>query len=411
MIQYRFLFICIVLLVSCKNTNKEHKSGNPEAEPIVALTPPVAGNSHLPRLFSAPDGLYLSWVESNDDFQVMKWSRWNGTDWLQADTIVSGTDWFVNWADFPQFAVNSEYKLSSYLKKSASGTYTYDILLNHFNLENQQWKSNLSLHTDATQSEHGFVSMQPYGDKSFFVSWLDGRNTVGGHDHENPTNGAMSLRSAFIDSLGQVYNEEELDSRVCDCCNTASTVTPDGVVVAYRNRTEDEIRDIAIIRLSNDTWGDPVIVGNDNWKIPGCPVNGPAIDSYGRTVAVAWFTAANEVPMVQLAFSTDGGKSFGLPIRIDSGNATGRVDLELLGENQAVVSWMEPSNGEEVIRIRSCKLDGSKGLAQTISKTTSERASGFPQMELFKNRLYLAWTLSFEEHSEIRMASVSLGEL
>ena len=74
------------------------------------------------------------------------------------------------------------------------------------------------------------------------------------------------------------------------CVNTAC-------VPVYRDRTEAEIRDIAIVRLVDGIWSDPALVSADGWEIAGCPVNGPAIDSAGgrpvcrldrsgRTVAV-----------------------------------------------------------------------------------------------------------------------------
>ena len=403
--------VMLLVLYSCKEATQQNLEESPNQNDVETLPNPTGENSSLPRLYHGGANLYLNWVQKVDTLNYLQLNLFDGVEWLPTDTIISGTDWFMNWADFPQFCENNGYLLNSYLKKSAHGTYTYDIHLNHFNPETQVWKKNFPLHKDETESEHGFVSMQPYGKNGFFVSWLDGRNTSSNHNHSNQGNGAMTLRGAFIDVNGDIMEDMELDPRVCDCCNTASTVTPNAVLVAYRNRTEEEIRDIAIIRYENGHWEEGPTLGNDHWKIPGCPVNGPAIDSHDYSVSVAWFTAANDIPQVQIVFSEDEGKSFGLPIRVDTGNAIGRLDIEMISSTEAIVSWMEPDEIDAVIRIRKVTSDGTLGQPITIAKISAERASGFPQMELFYNRLYFTYTLNEKGSSEIKMASVSLEAL
>ena len=103
-------------------------------------------------------------------------------------------------------------------------------------------------------------------------------------------------------------DEAVLDTRVCDCCQTSAAMTAEGPVVVYRDRSEGELRDISIARLRNGEWSEPRTVFRDGWEISGCPVNGP-VDRRrsGRRLAVAWFTAANDMSRVKLAFSDDAG--------------------------------------------------------------------------------------------------------
>ncbi len=61
----------------------------------------------------------------------------------------------------------------------------------------------------------------------------------------------------------------------------------------------------------------------------------------GDRVALAWFTAEGDSPRALLAFSTDGGRSFGAPIRVDEEQTLGRVDVAMLPDGRAVVSWLE----------------------------------------------------------------------
>jgi hypothetical protein len=411
---FKFIFV-LLFVVSCKSETKKEAIAIPEVMEgrLQMLENPVKGNSSLPRLFSSNNKLFFSWVEKIDTLAILKYSVFEDTIWKDSEEIISGSDWFVNWADFPSIAETNGNILTSFLQKSAKGTYTYDVKLNLYNPEINTWKKNFILHNDGTQSEHGFVSILPYLKDSFFVTWLDGRNTAGGHEtHENQNGGgAMTLRGAFVDSAGSISQDTELDQRICDCCQTSAAMTSNGPVVVYRDRSDEEIRDISIVRLVDGKWTSPQTIGNDHWKIAGCPVNGPSVDAKENAVAVAWFTATQETPKVQIAFSEDMGKTFGLPVRIDSGDALGRVDVTMISESEAIVSWMENRGDDTLIQLMKVHSNGTKSNPITISKTSAERASGFPQIEVLKNTVYVAWTTSEGETSSIKTASIALKRL
>jgi len=400
-----FLILMIgLVLFSCKTDTKKAGPIINKSTSFQKLKTPVSTNSSLPRLFSNGNQLFMSWVEKQDTINTLKYSVYNANSWESPVAISSGNDWFVNWADYPVIAENNGMIASSLLQKSASGTYTYDIKLNLYSNETNSWKKNFLLNLDGTQSEHGFVSMLPYKKDSFFATWLDGRTTV------NVPKGTeqMTLRAAIITANGVIENDLLLDERVCDCCNTAATITPNGPVVVYRDRSLEEIRDIGIVRYENGAWTKPQIVIEDNWYIPGCPVNGPAIDSFDESLALAWFTSENDNPRVQVAFSEDSGKSFGLPYRIDNGNAIGRVDLVMIDADSAAVLWMEPSGVDTVIKIVKINSGGTQNTPITITKTRSERASGFPQLERVGDTLFLAWTSLENEKPTIEVVTLDL---
>ena len=93
--------------------------------------------------------------------------------------------------------------------------------------------------------------------------WLDGRETQETHETQKSQashdhGGSMTLRTAEVDSAGNISQSALLDQRVCDCCQTAAVSTSGATVIAYRNRTEDEIRDIAIMRRDAQGWSEPV---------------------------------------------------------------------------------------------------------------------------------------------------------
>ncbi len=408
----RILIICLslLLLISCKSDTKKNVPEISTSE-LQDFKNPSVGNSSLPRLFSTNNKLFLSWIEKKDTVSTLNFSVFENEKWSPAETVISGSDWFTNWADFPAIAATPNGNiLTSFLQKSAKGTYTYDVKLILYNAEKNTWKKNFILHNDGTKSEHGFVSIRPYTGNSFLVVWLDGRETVG----KAHGGGQMTLRGAIVFEDGTIDYDTLLDERICDCCQTGVAIGPnDEIIAAYRDRSEDEIRDISIVRWQMDGgWSKPQTIGNDNWKIAGCPVNGPSIDSYGNNLAVAWFTAADDSPKVQVAFSQDIGETFGLPIRIDNGNTLGRVDIAIISDNSAIVSWMENKGDDTLIQVMKIESNGSKGSPITIAKTSSERASGFPQMEQIGTKIYFAWThIDNNSVSSIDTAVVDLSAL
>lgn len=410
------LFLGATTFTSCKNEVKQNSSTHPEIEVtteiVTLLENPTSGNSGLPRLFGTEKQLFMSWVEKKDSVSVLHFSSLKDGKWTEPFEVNSGSDWFINWADFPVIAENNGNILVSYLQKSANGKYTYDAKINLFSAETQTWKRNILLHTDGTASEHGFVSVVPHGKSSFYVVWLDGRNTVGGASgHDNHGAGAMTLRGRVVHSDGTMQPDIELDNRVCDCCQTAMTTIGGAPVLVYRDRTDAEVRDIARIGLFDDSFSDSQAVYNDNWEISACPVNGPAIASYKNNAVVAWFTAANDHPKVQLAFSSDKGGTFGVPIQVNKNETLGRVDVVMISENTAIVSWMETIGQETLIQAMRVSADGSKGFPVTISQTSFERSSGFPQLEVAENKLYAAWTMVEGKKSLIKTASISMKDL
>ena len=411
MLRYlAFISIMISLLVSCKTETSKSEPAvlvNNRHTAIIEIKNPSLINSSLPRLFSNGEDLLMSWIQNKDSIASLKYSKFNGINWTAPTEIISGSDWFVNWADFPAIADNNGSVLTNILKKSAEGTYTYDIHLQLYSKQKNTWKNNILLNQDGIKSEHGFVSMLPYNNDSFFVTWLDGRTLVG----VPKENEQMTLRAAFIDAEGEISNDILLDDKTCECCNTAATMTANGPVVAYRDRSDTEIRDISIVRFVNGNWTAPKNVYQDHWEIPGCPVNGPAIDSFNDTVALAWFTAENDNPRIQVSFSENQGETFGLQYRVDNGNAIGRVDVVMIDQNNAVVSWMEPDGIDTLIQILKVSSNGEKNMPITITKTRSERSSGFPQLEVVGDKLYVAWTSLEDKIPAIKIVTVLASDL
>jgi len=201
----------------------------------------------------------------------------------------------------------------------------------------------------------------------------------------------MTLRATTLAASGALGADVLVDDRVCDCCPTTAVRTARGVLVAYRDRSATEVRDISVARFEGGAWKPGGSVHADGWQIPGCPVNGPALATSGDVVALAWFTAARDEGRALVAFSRDGGATFGAPVRVDEGMPLGRVDLELLPDGSAVVVWIESSKGHAEVRARRVFDDGRRGAATVLASVGADRSSGHPRVVRSGNDLIFAW--------------------
>ena len=354
---------------------------------LTRLPSPAPANSSLSRVVADESGeIYLSWVSQDAEQATLAFARLNNEGWDAAQVISEGRNWFVNWADFPVLSVDSSGMVAHWLQMSATGTYDYDIRARFYVQDNGTWTEARTIHTDGISAEHGFVSMLPLNDGTTLISWLDGRETV----HGEPP-GAMTLRAGIFDKSGANVSEWELDHRVCDCCQTSSAMTENGPIIVYRDRSQQEVRDIYATRLVDGAWTLPQAIHNDNWQIAGCPVNGPSVAAMNKRVAVAWFNAKDDVPKIQLVLSTDSGLSFSEPIVVESPNTNGRVDTTILDSGNIIVSWMD-TVGEAKIMLSRYDINGELLSTTEVAGSSPSRRSGFPIIEAVGNSVYVTWT-------------------
>jgi hypothetical protein len=354
---------------------------------VAELAAPAEGQALWPAFAATADGRpQLLWTAGLE----LRTSAWTEAGWRTPETVATSAEgeWFVNWADFPQLAAGVDGgRVASWLQRNGESAYAYEVRLAAAAPGSAEWAPRGVLHTDRSAGEHGFVSLQPLPAGGYFAAWLDGR-----------TPGSMALFSGRLSAAGEPREEQRIDPRTCDCCQTDAAVLDDGaVVVVYRDRSAEEVRDIAVVRRAPDgAWSEPRLVAEDGWFIPGCPVNGPAVAAHGQEVAVAWFTlGADATPRVQLARSGDGGRSFGFPQRVDGGRPVGRVDLLALGDGSLLLSWLEAGeDGGAAWMARRFPREGSPGPPLRIAEASGERSAGFLRLAALPggSAALAAWT-------------------
>lgn len=382
--------------------------------PVEELSSPAGEGSGEPYLSPTEDGLVMSWLQRADEGGHDLWVAYLSEDgWGPGQRVAHGDDFFVNWADFPSVTTGGDGALwAHWLQRRSGPGLAYDIQVTYSTDQGATWSEPWMPHEDGTATEHGFVTLFPSA-HGMGIAWLDGRGYAPGADGSPPAR-EMSVRSRWASASGEPGPEILVDGRTCDCCQTDVAVTTAGPVLVYRDRTADEVRDIYIARWTEAGWTEGASVHDDGWVIAGCPVNGPAVDARDMNVAVAWFTGAGDVPKVLAAFSDDGGATFGAPVQVDGGNPSGRVDLRLLQDGSAAVSWLERTEGESAeLRVVRVRRDGSLGAATVVSLSSSGRASGFPRLAPLpwaRDQFAVAWTdVTDPDRSRVRIARLEVG--
>jgi len=393
------VLLCLSLFVGC-----QREASKPTAEPAASkeaafaitlqpLTPPAQGESAQVQLTTSSRGVLLSWLEQKEATATLKFAELAANAWSGAQQVASSEHWFISDADVPTVLRMSDGTLVATTYPSVDPTIeAYDLRLAYSRDDGKTWSRPLTPHHDKTKTQHGFASLFELPDRALGLVWLDGRDQE--LNKTDPQGGSMDLYFASFDSSWKQTAESSVNGRVCECCQTAATVTGDGPIVAFRDRTDQEIRDIHVTRIEQGKWVGAVPVHADNWKIDACPVNGPAVTARGKTVAVAWFTAVGDMGHAWAAFSQDAGRTWGAPIRLDDGASEGHVDVELLEDGSAAASWVEFANERAQFRVRQVTASGERSQALTVAGAGEGRVSGYPRIARSGNSLVFAWTES-----------------
>ncbi len=380
---------------------------------------PSTTGSAQPDLVATADGrLLLSWINSvSGRRNVLRFVALddNGLWQSQPRTIVVGNSLIASWADTPHILATADGALWVHWlqKPSAGGTtsndtasndMTSDIMLSRSTDGGFNWSAPMPVNDDGTATEHGFVSLWPQTRDRLGIAWLDGRAKAGDAMHDDKPfdanvghahgEGSTALRAAFFDGTLRRSDETQLDAMTCDCCQTAAAMTTRGPLVAYRDRNAEEIRDISVVRFDNDAWTAPRTVHADRWKMTACPVNGPDIAADGDRAVVAWYTAADDKPMVKITRSDDAGDSFAKPRIVDQGEAVqGRVAVAMDAQ-QVWMLWIREDAQGQALWLARYPADLSRELQRTqVSKLQGRgRGTGFPRIALRGGIAYVAWT-------------------
>ncbi len=381
----------VLTLGACDAGNGDGTSGPPPIGAVTTGAEPVFASASTPSLaVDASGAVHLSaTVKLDSTAHALRFATMRNGAWSEARDIARDRAFFVNWADFPSIiALDNGDLAAHWLEREGAGTYSYGVRIARSRDGGTVWDAPVTPHADGLLAEHGFVSLWADGDDRVGAVWLDGRKTAMPDSARE-----MTVRTTAFGRSDTRPLETLLDARTCDCCQTSSAATRRGRVIVYRDRSEDEIRDINIVRSEGGVWSAPARVHADEWHFEACPVNGPSVAAMGDTVVVAWFTGAQDTARVRVATSVDGGATFGAPVRVDDGDPVGRVTVVLDDDARPVVLWMENLSADSAaVRVRRLDASGGMSPAVTVATVAASRRSGFPRMVRAGDQLVFAWT-------------------
>lgn len=350
-----------------------------------SVDPPTAEGSLALSLTSNGTEILASWIEpAPDDAHWVRFATFDGPSrrWSDATTVVEGDDLLASSVELPTAIRTATGSLFvTFLRRGTADEASSVHLAT--SRDGQAWRLLGPVHDDATDTEHGHMSLLTDAGRARVV-WLDGRAWTEG--------GPMALRTALLGDDGAIVAEDVLDTRVCDCCQTAAAFAGAGALVVYRDRDDDERRDVSIVRHLETGWTAPMDVARDGWTIRGCPVNGPQISASGERVAVAWYTEAGDRARARVAFSSDAGAHFDAPIELDDGRTLGRVDVASMDDGTAIAVWLgAPDETDARVLLRRIAPDRRVGRSLELASIGGTAAFGAPQLVRLGADLMVAW--------------------
>lgn len=413
--------IAVLLLLAVAACGKDQDAAAVAADPKQPYTVhewpiPAQAHSGQPDLASAPDGrVLLTWISrlpGRRPALMYVGMADNGHWYSSARSVVVGESLMASWANVPHIAQTPDGALWIQFMQQRGEGHAGDIALARSSDGGFNWSTPIAVNDTSIMAEHGFAALWPVGRDRIGVAWLagppmeEGTDTGEGMHHGH---GSTQLRATTFDLNLQRSDDTVLDTMTCDCCQSELAMTTQGPVLAYRDRTAAEVRDIVVVRMTADGWSEPVLVHPDNWVMGGCPVNGPAIASQGDNVVVAWFTAADDKPLVQVARSTDAGASFRPPVVLDQGSAVQGRTAIAIDETQAWILWIREDAGGQSLWLSRRTPDLSTELQRLeVAKLQGRgRATGYPQIVLRDGVAHVAWTDIVDGVSRLRGAIVS----
>lgn len=266
----------------------------------------------------------------------------------------------------------------------------------------------------------GWESVAVSDDGVVHAAWLDGRNASSppqpadpasakhasaphAADHSAHQHGAMrqDIVHAMWHDNGPIV-ESPVAENVCFCCKTGVAIKGSDVFVVWRHLFPGGVRDIAIGRSADGgrTFGPPVRVSADNWRIDACPDDGPslAIDADGA-VRVAWPTLLQDGGQPHMAIfeatSRDGGATFSPRGRVDASAAGASHPRLAVSQGKRAIVWDEPAaEGRRVM------LRGADDRVQALAEGGS---ASYPAIAAAPGAFVVAWSEQASGRSLVRV--------
>ena len=242
---------------------------------------------------------------------------------------------YVTWA-------NSRYEPNMFM-----GNYRQLVFTQSFD-DGKSFEPSIIIGAEELASGKYFQHMSIDGYGGIHMAWLDGpakMNATGYMEKDESRDRGVR----YVQSLdgGVTFDTTKLiDANACPCCNVQTAADDEGnVYISWRKvfgSGDTQVRDM-VVATSTDggkTFSDPVKINDDGFQFKGCVhVGAPmAIDSTG-TLHIVWYTGATDHQGMYYATSTDNGQNFSEPMSILTGNWVPPQRIYIAVDNDDIV-WL-----------------------------------------------------------------------
>jgi len=344
--------------------------------------PSSAGSLQASWSLAADGSPLLSWIETQKEgVYTLKYAVRKGGQWSEARTVVANRKFFRHPAELPEVIALPDGTLFAHWIETPGDDPDAEFVYVSTSHDGVKWTAPILAHKDRSMVQHGLASVVASGDHEASVVWLE---ALKGED------GPVSLKRTVVGADGKVIKEEAIDTDVCACCPTSVVKTAKGLLIAYRDHTPQDIRDISVVRFENGQWSASKNISPDMWKLNACPTNAAAAAAKGDHVAISWFTGAQNMPRVQALFSSDNGTTFGKPVMVSTGKAFGYTAIALDEQGGAFVSWLEQSEKGARILVRQVSSAGVAGPVTQVAEG-GRSTLGYPRILHAGGETWVAW--------------------
>jgi hypothetical protein len=255
-------------------------------------------------------------------------------------------------------------------------------------------------------SFNGFSDLALSHDGTLYAIWLDGRE-------KNSKTGTFSVYMSRSGDGGSSFGSNILIAKgACPCCRPSIAFGANNeLYVAWRHVFDQDIRDIVVSKSSDGrTFGPPVRVAVDNWRLNGCPDSGPVLQYQKDRLFVAWYTEASQNSMgIKLCWSENNGSSFQPPVLVTekqvdvnhprfSLSSDGALLLTFQGRDRSQNAGWNPLNAYLV------EVDDFGEISGPIQLPGNGKSISYPSVLAgTAGRAYVAWTEPGEQDRRIML--------
>src|SRR5207245_557611 len=156
-----------------------------------------------PQLSSRGDLVILSWLEVSGERATLKFAERTPSGWSNAQTVASGTHFFINSFDVPSVRALADATLVAHWEERLGADEDSDaskVMLSWSKDQGRTWSRPVTPHHDGTNTEHGFASLFQAPGAGLGLVWIDGRAT-----NPETESGDMRLRAAVSHDAGRTF--------------------------------------------------------------------------------------------------------------------------------------------------------------------------------------------------------------